>query len=175
MDLKIDISNPNAITYITEELGFTILGGIRMDGLDRLRVTIRIEVTNRKFEHYQNNAELAALPLNHNLDLYNDVQVEKLIRKAAERLEVGTLQITKSIADITRQLELYRLQQLEELQAKDEKQKKILTPDERKAAINFLMRPNLMQRTNDSIGKAGVIGENYNRLLMYVIFTSRKR
>ena len=98
MDLKIDISNPNAITYCTEELGFTILGGIRMDGLDRLRVTIRIEVINRKFEHYQNNAELAALPLNHNLDLYNDVQVEKLIRKAAERLEVGTLQITKSIA-----------------------------------------------------------------------------
>jgi predicted transcriptional regulator len=172
---KIDTSNPNAITYITEELGFTILGGIRMDGLDRLRVTIRIEVINRKFEHYQNNAELAALPLNHNLDLYNDVQVEKLIRKAAERLEVGTLQITKSIADITRQLELYRLQQLEELQTKDEKQKKILTPDEREAAINFLMQPNLMQRTNDSIGKAGVIGENYNRLLMYVIFTSRKR
>ncbi len=172
---KINTANPNAITYITEELGFTILGGIRMDGLDRLRVTIRIEVINRKFEHYQNNAELAALPLNHNLDLYNDVQVEKLIRKAAERLEVGTLQITKSIADITRQLELYRLQQLEELQTKDEKQKKILTPDEREAAINFLMQPNLMQRTNDSIGKAGVIGEVGNRLLMYTIFTSRKR
>ena len=126
MLLKIDVSNPNAITYCTEELGFTILGGIRMDGLDRLRVTMRIEVINRKFEHYQNNAELAALPLNHNLDLYNDVQVEKLIRKAAERLEVGTLQITKSIADITRQLELYRLQQLEEQQAKAERQKKIL-------------------------------------------------
>jgi predicted transcriptional regulator len=181
---KIDISNPNAITYCTEELGFTILGGIRMDGLDRLRVTIRIEVINRRFEHYENNAELAALPLNHNLDLYNDVQVEKLIRKAAERLEVGTLQITKSIADITRQLELYRLQQLEELQTKDEKQKKILTPDEREAAINFLKAPSnspegggetLMERTNEAIGKAGVIGENYNRLLMYIIFTSRKR
>lgn len=36
MDLKIDVSNPNAITYITQELGFTILGGIRLDGLDRL-------------------------------------------------------------------------------------------------------------------------------------------
>lgn len=172
---KIDSSNPNAITYCTEELGFTILGGIRMDGLDRLRVTIRIEVINRKFEHYQNNAELAALPLNHNLDLYNDVQVEKLIRKAAERLEVGTLQITKSIADITRQLELYRLQQLEELQTKDEKQKKILTTDEHEAAVNFLMQPSLMQRTNNAIGKAGVIGEDANRLLMYLIYTSRKR
>jgi hypothetical protein len=59
---QLDTSSPNAITYITEELGFTVLGGIRMDGLDRLRVTMRIEVINRKFEYYQNNAELAALP-----------------------------------------------------------------------------------------------------------------
>jgi len=175
MATQLDTSNPNAITYLTEELGFTILGGIRMDGLDRLRVTIRIEVTNRKFEHYQNNAELAALPLNHNLDLYNDVQVEKLIRKAAERLEVGTLQITKSIADITRQLELYRLQQIEEQQTAKEIKKKILTTEERTDAINFLMQPNLTERTNEAIGRAGVIGENYNRLLMYIIFTSRKR
>ncbi|WP_206197746.1 hypothetical protein [Terrimonas sp.] len=175
MAVQIDTSNPNAITYVTEELGFTILGGIRMDGLDRLRVTIRIEVINRKFEHYQNNPEIAALPVNHNLDLYNDVQVEKLIRKAAERLEVGTLQITKAIADITRQLELYRLQQIEEQQAAREVKKKILLPGEREAAINFLMQPSLMQRTNELIGKAGVIGEAANRLLMYIIFTSRKR
>jgi hypothetical protein len=174
-DLKINIANPNAITYCTDELGFTILGGIRLDGLDRLRVTIRIEVLNRKFEHYQNNPELAALPVNHNLDLYNDVQVEKLIRKAAERLEVGTLQITKAIADITKQLEIYRLQQIEQQQTTAEKQKKILTPEEREAAINFLMQPGLMQRTNELIGKAGVIGEQYNRLLMFIIFTSRKR
>lgn len=172
---KIDISNPNAITYITEELGFTILGGIRMDGLDRLRVTIRIEVINRKFEHYMNSPDIAALPLNHNLDLYNDVQVEKLIRKAAERLEVGTFPITKALADITRQLELYRLQQIEEQQTAKEVKKKILSPQEKEEAINFLMQPGLMQRTNDLIGKAGVIGEKYNRLLMYLIFTSRKR
>lgn len=172
---QIDTSNPNTITYVTEELGFTILGGIRMDGLDRLRVTIRIEVINRKFEHYQNNAELAALPLNHNLDLYNDVQVEKLIRKAAERLEVGTLQLTKAIVDITRQMELYRLQQIEEQQTAKEVKKKILTTEEREAAINFLMQPKLIERTNEAIGKAGVIGEVGNRLLMYIIFTSRKR
>ncbi|MES1222372.1 MAG: hypothetical protein ABUT20_43160, partial [Bacteroidota bacterium] len=171
----LDTTSGNAMTYCTEELGFTILGGIRMDGLDRLRVTMRIEVINRKFEHYQNNPEIAALPVNHNLDLYNDVQVEKLIRKAAERLEVGTLQITKSIADITRQLELYRLQQIEQQQRASEVKKKILTPEEKQEAINFLMQPELMKRTNELIGKSGVIGETYNRLLMYVIFTSRKR
>lgn len=173
IDFKLDTSNPNAITYITDELGFTILGGIRLDGLDRLRVTIRIEVINRKFEHYQNNAELAALPLNHNLDLYNDVQVEKLIRKAAERLEVGTLQITKSIADITRQLEQYRLEQIEQQQTKTEKQKKILTAAEKEEALSFAGKPHLLKRTNDLIGRSGVIGEEKNRMRMFIIFLSR--
>ena len=51
-ELKINVSNPEAIVYTTEELGFTILGGIRIDGLDRLRVTMKIEVINRKYEHY---------------------------------------------------------------------------------------------------------------------------
>ena len=171
MAQQLDTTNPNAMTYCTEELGFTILGGIRMDGLDRLRVTIRIEMINRKFEHYQNNPDIAALPVNHNLDLYNDVQTEKLIRKAAERLETGTLQITKAIADITRQLELYRLQQIEEQNNKAAKQKKTLTSEEKEEAVNFLMQPNLMQRTNEAIGKAGIIGEMFNRLLMYIIFT----
>jgi len=32
-----------------------------------------------------------------------------------------------------------------------------------------------MERTKEDIGKAGVIGEENNRLLMYLIFTSRKR
>lgn len=173
MDLKIDVSNPNAITYITEELGFTIVGGVRLDGLDRLRVTIRIEVINRKFEHYQNNPELAALPVNHNLDLYNDVQVEKLIRKAAERLEVGTLQLTKAIADITRQLELYRLEQIEQQQTAREVKKKVLTNDEKDEAISFSSEPNLLKRTNDLIGRSGVIGEEKNRLRMFIIFLSR--
>ena len=34
---------------------------------------------------------------------------------------------------------------------------------------------NLLEKTNELIGKSGVIGEEINRLLMYIIFTSRKR
>ena len=175
MSNKLDTANPEAITYCTEELGFTILGGVRLEGLDRMRVTLKVEVINRKLQHYLNNPDIANLALRHNVDLYNDVQTEKLIRKAAERLEVGTSQIAKALADITTQLELYRLQQIEESQQEKVKTKKVLSQEEKEAAINFLMQPNLIERTNEAIGKAGVIGENYNRLLMYIIFTSRKR
>jgi predicted transcriptional regulator len=101
------------------------------------------------------------------------VQVEKLIRKAAERLEIGTLQLTKAIADITRQLELYRLQQIEQQQTKAEKKKKILSPQEQEEAISFASQPDLLKRTNDLIGKSGVIGEEKNRMRMFIIFLTR--
>jgi predicted transcriptional regulator len=171
---QINISNPDAITYTTEELGFTILGGIRIDGLDRLRVTLKIEIVNRKFKHYLNNAELADLAIRHNIDLYNDTQVEKLIRKTAERLEVGSSTITKSLADLINQLEQYRLQRIEEQEKKPDT-RKALTTEEHKAAKAFLEQNDLLEKTNEAIGKSGVIGEELNRLLMYLIFTSRKR
>ncbi len=97
IDLKIDISNPEAITYITEEIGYTILGGIRLEGLDRLRVTIKVEVINRKFQHYLNNPDIAALAIRQNLDLYSIIQVEKLARLIAERLEVGVTAVSKDL------------------------------------------------------------------------------
>ena len=172
--VELNTSNPESITYTTEGLSFTILGGIKLEGLDRLRVTLKIEVANRKFKHYLNNPDIADLALRQNLDLYNDTQVEKLIRRTAERLEVGSTAIAKAIADITNQLEVYRLQQIEANTHQTNALKKLLTPEETEAAKEFLQQPNLIQRTTEYIGKSGVIGEELNRILMYIIFTSRK-
>ena len=169
---QINVSNPDAITYSSDELLFTILGGIRLEGLDRLRVTIRTEVVSRKFEHYLNNPDLAALPMHQSLDLYNDNQVEKLTRKIAERLEVGITPVAKALAALTRQLEKYRLQQIETRELATDTRKP-LSEAERKAAVEFLQQPDLLKRTNELIGQSGIIGEGANRLIMWLIFTSR--
>ena len=168
----ISISNPDAITYSTEELKFTILGGVRLEGLDRLRVTLRTEIVHRKFPNYMNNPELAALPMHQSLDLYNDNQVEKLIRKIAERLEVGITPVAQALAAITQQLEKYRQGQLEARQTKTEV-KKALSDTDTKAAVIFLEQPELLTRTNELIGRSGIIGEETNRLILWLIFTSR--
>jgi len=175
INLKINIGNPEAITYTTEELGYTILGGIRLEGLDRLRVTIKIEVINRKFQHYLNNPDIAALAIRQNLDLYSITQVEKLARLIADRLEVGVTAVSKDLSDITNELERYRLQQIEKTQAQKKQQVKILSEAEKAAAQEFLESKNLMQLTNELIGKSGVVGEEENRLIMYLIFVNRKR
>jgi len=159
---SLDVTNTEHIGYKYGGIEITVLGGVRLEGLDRMRTTLKIQV-----EH---------LSIRHNLDLYNDTQVEKLVRKVAEKLEIGTSVITAALTDLTDLLEQYRLNEIERTaSAGNQNQKKILTQEEQQQARLYLSAPNLMERTKEDIGKAGVIGEEYNRLLMYLIFTSRKR
>ena len=178
MNMILETTNPNCFTYKTDELLIELLGGVKIDGLDRMRVTMKVTVVNRKHAGYLRNPELAGLSVRHNLDLYNDTQVEKFVRRVAEKLETGSIAITKAIADITSQLEQYRLQQLDKQEIRhggQARKEKALSKEEREQATQFLEQKDLLQRTNEMIGKSGVIGEEVNRLLMYLIFTSRKR
>jgi hypothetical protein len=135
-------TNPNCFTYEAEELLIELLGGVRVDTLDRMRVTMKVTVVNRKHREYLNNEELAGLSVRHNLDLYNDTQVEKFVRRVAERLEVGSITITKAISDITSQLEVYRLEQLGKQEVWKEK---VLSATEREEAVEFLEEKNLLE------------------------------
>lgn len=47
---------------------------------------MKVTVVNRKHAAYLNNPEQAGLSVRHNLDLYNDTQVEKFVRRVAEKL-----------------------------------------------------------------------------------------
>ena len=76
--------------------------------------------------------------------------------------------------DVTKELENYRFLLLEKQQEASKPYFKELTGTEEREAIKFLKRKDLLTKTNELIGKSGVIGEQTNRLLMYLIFTSRK-
>ena len=156
-------TNPESLIYQNGILKLTVLGGIKLDALDRMRATLKVELNE------------SSLPtMRHNLDLYNDIQVEKFIRKVAERLEIGTSVVSASLSELTEQLETYRIEKLKEKEP-ELPQRPTLSAKERKEAEGFLEAPNLLQRTNELIGKSGMIGEENNRILMYLIFTSRMR
>ena len=79
------------------------------------------------------------------------------MRKVAEKLEVGTSVITAALMDLTDLLEQYRLEEIEK-QSMQQDKRKMLTPQEMKEAKVYLSAPNLMQRTQEDIGRARVIG-----------------
>ena len=82
----LDTSNPYNYKYRTKALELHILGGIKTNKLESLRVTLSIQKLNA---HNTSTGSVHSI-LRQSIDLYNDNLVEKLVRKCAERLEVGT-------------------------------------------------------------------------------------
>ena len=158
----LNTSNPNSYKYITKHLEIHILGGIKTNKLESLRITISIQ----KLKHSN--------VLRHTLDLYNDNQVEKFVRKIAERLEIGTSIVRRTLQEVTKELENYRFLLIEQYEASMMPYRKELSAIEEKEAIKFLRSKDLLSKTNKLIGKSGVIGEENNRQTMFLIFTSRK-
>ena len=158
----LNTSNPNNYEYTTKHLEIHVLGGIKTNKPESLRVTLSIQKI--KSENV----------LRHSIDLYNDNQVEKFTRTVAERLEIGTSVTRRTLQDLTRELENYRFLLIEKETEANRPYFKELSALEEKEAIKFLKSKDLLRKTNELIGKSGVIGEHTNRLLMYLIFTSRK-
>jgi len=105
MEIKLNTTQPDQLILKYDELTFTLLGGIRLEGLDRMRATVK--------------AEFRDIAIRHNLDLYNDSQSEKLQRKCAERFGVGAAYMAKAIGELTTQLEKYRLDELQKQSSAD--------------------------------------------------------
>ena len=153
---------PEQLTYENGLLILTVLGGVKLEGLDRLRITLKAQLPDSPRP-----------PIRHNLDLYNDTQVEKLIRKIAERMETGTSVVSASLSELTEELELYRIEQIKRHQL-TEVTAKPLTEGERAAAIEHLQQDNLMQQTIDDMQATGIQGEAGNSMILHIAMTSRK-
>ena len=161
---KLHTSNAELLVYETEQLLITILGGIKIAGLDRLRVTLKIE--KKEYSHL--------LPIRHSLDLYHSKQVELLTQKISEQLEIGTLESEKIISQMTTDLEYYRSEKLEQLKPKKEVQKS-MSEEEKSEALKYLKDKKLLRNTLTDIAKTGIVGETNNALIAYLSYTSRKR
>lgn len=163
MSNELIIIDQQQLHYENEILKLTVLGGIRLEGLDRMRVTIKVDLK-----------ESPRPPFRHTVDLYNDTQLEKFIRKCAEKLEIGTTLIAASLSELTEKLEQYRLEQIKQQNENNKPKLKPLTIEQRAEAETFLKSHELLTITNELIGKSGVVGEDNNRLLMYIVYTYRK-
>lgn len=163
---ELNTENSEYITYQNTNILIAVLGGINLFSLDKLKVTLRITRIDKQSPIYNIRQS--------NLDLYNDDATEKFIRKVAERLELGTREIQYAIAELINGLEAYRLEQVE-AQKPNKVESRQLTEKRKAQVIEFLKSENLLQKTNDLIGKTGMVGEENNRLLMFLVFTSRLR
>ena len=84
----INIQNPEHLICECpmESLKFEIMGGINLKQLDRLRATLKVS-------RFPQLSPIHAF--RNTVDLYNDNQIKRYIRESAEKLEIGTSDLTK--------------------------------------------------------------------------------
>ncbi|CAA0202468.1 toprim domain-containing protein [Tenacibaculum maritimum] len=154
----LNTNNPNKITYETETAVYYIKGGIRKD-LDSLKVTLVIEHLEYKTKS------------RNKLDLYEDKQTEKISREASEKLNLRADLVERDLNILTDLLDEYREENTEQVQ---ESKQVILSKEQKEKCIKFLKTAELLFNVNDLIGKSGVVGEENNRVFLFVIASSYK-
>ena len=161
---SLDSSNPEQIHYNSETLLITLLGGISLQNLDRLRVTIYM----RRNPHIN-----PAYSIRQTIDLYQDDLTEKFIRRSAEKLELPTTLISAALAGLTEAAEGWRLKKMESQKTEKPRATELTIQQVQQAKAN-LCRANLMQWTMDCHAKTGIIGEPSNAMILHVCMTGRR-
>ena len=157
--------NPELLIYKSQILVIYILGGIQVTGLDRMKVTLKIE---------NKSENTLALPIRFSLDLYHSKQVDQLTDKLIDQMEYSHRQTSQLISDLTSSLEAYRHERMEKLKPKKPETYQ-LTPSEKSTALKYLKHKNLMRNTLRDIMATGIVGEQTNALVGYIVYLSRKR
>lgn len=156
----LNTDNKNNFIFEYEDIVIAMPGGLNDDKLDSLRVTVKVN----KRDSYRN--------YRHTINLYNATQIEKLIARISEHLEISGITLRRAFIELTELLEQYRFDNQQHDDETDSSY--VLTTEDLNEAQEFLKSSDLLDKTNNLIGCSGIVGEDINRLLMYLIFTSRK-
>ena len=108
------------------------------------------------------------------VDLYDYVQVEKTCKLAAEKLGLDAGVLQQDLDALTVELESYMHQQRTAKASKVLAKAPTLTSAQTAECLKFLKAENLMERIGKLIGRAGIVGEEENRLLLFVVASSYK-
>jgi DNA primase len=158
----LNANNPDQLIYETAEITITVWGGIEIENLSRLKVSLHIQLKANKYKSFRDD-----------VNLYSHSSTQKLIRSIAETLELSTTIVSSTTADFIEALEKYRLQQREQQLKALVPQAYIMTEVEKQAAQNYLSEKELVKRTLETLSKTGLVGETKNGLLLYFLYLSR--
>jgi len=157
---NLHITNANFITYKDEFLTVDVLGGVDLSQVERLVCTLRIS-----FQNYP--------PFRTTLDLYNDNQTDKLQRALCDKWELKLIEVSRTIHQLTMQLEDYRLQQLKFI-GKAPQQQFIITENDKRNATQFLKNKHLLGQLILKLNTSGILGEDENAVILFLALASYK-
>ncbi len=156
----LNTDTPNKIIYERPTARYIVKGSLCKQ-LDKMLVSLDVQ-------HLE-----TAIKYRTRLDLYEEKQTRKEAREAAEKLDLRSDLIETDLSKLCDMLEELRDSDLQ--QSKEENNTDTLPdlPTQSKCKA-FLQKENLIKNLNELIGKSGIVGEENNRLFLFVIATSYK-
>ena len=152
--------------YKDQHIRVELMGKIEAKDLSRLKVTAVVYSSQ-----YPSGA-----PSRNNFDLYNDDQTDKVIRKIATKIEVGTNSIRLAFDQITKDLEKYRLSRQEQnpTTKKERYPLRVVSLQEQEQAKKILKSKNLKEILITMLRQTGIVGEQKTALFLFNILLSHK-
>ncbi|MFL5763588.1 MAG: hypothetical protein ACJ77K_06555 [Bacteroidia bacterium] len=142
---------------------YFVLGSMVQD-IGSMRITLMVEeVATERKERTR-------------LDLYEREQVMLYAQQISELFNQTTEDIETDLKTLTDLLEKFRETQMERSKPANQGSRKqhVMTPEKQTACIQFLRKKNFMQGIDELIQKAGVVGEESTRKLLFVIASTYK-
>jgi len=156
---ELNCSNPYKIHYPAGTAHYYVQGGLPK-ATDNMKIMLAIE--NKQTSQKARNR----------VDLYEDKQVEKLVRDVAEKLGLRKELLEADLYTLTDLLDQQR--DKDQQQTGEAKPLQVLTAKERTELEGFAKKPKLIKRLNELLGQAGIVGEERNRIFLLLIAISHK-
>jgi DNA primase len=161
MDTSLDATDPLHIIYTRGPLVMEVFGGLDLADRSSLKVTIK---ASSPLEPVRT--------LRDTLNCYVNGQFEAFVHRTSDRLAIASDVVRDALDTLVSLLEKYRIDQI---QAMGPVRTEVIHPEqEMREAMAYLQAPALMQRLNTDLGSIGLVGEESNRQLTYLVMTSRK-
>ncbi len=159
LNSELDVSIIHQIKFSTVVANYFILGGVQKE-FNSMKITLMVENKSTKKKSRKK------------IDLYEDSQIEKTSLEISERLLLRSDLIETDLLKLTDLLEAHR-NSLFDVQ-EEEVVKVVLSAEEIKECEALLKQPDLLVKINSLIGDGGIVGEETNRLFLFIIASSYK-
>lgn len=159
----LEILGDYKISYKGKTGTFYVIGSLPMD-LGNLRITIQI---------IPNDSQKR---LRVKIDLFDFSNVENQCRELSEKQGFDSNLLEADLLQFTDLLEDYRekLFNAEMNPVTDQFSQKELTPQAHEKAVEFLSKPRLFESVDKLLGQSGIVGEEENRMLSFILASSYK-
>ena len=156
---KLNATNPNQLLCSYDKISFEVLGGVNHENYHSLRIMLHSQI-----ERYKQRESV---------DLYDASQTLAYQRKLSEVTLVPMAVIQDAFYHLTDELEAY-IEELRSNKGRPVEAKVELSQSQRTEAEKLLSNPKLLDTIQQLMSDAGVIGNDTNRIILFLTYLTRK-